>query len=100
MLARNCDFCWLRLLHKLATSSLGSRTMVAHVLDGDHRLIGEGGDEVDLLFGERSHHRSRQRNHTDWRPLTQKRYLSMVRKPAIFSDPNQLYSGSAMQSGR
>ena len=24
-----------------------------HVLDRDHRLVGEGGDELDLLVGER-----------------------------------------------
>ena len=23
-----------------------------HVLDRDHRLVGEGGDQLDLLFGE------------------------------------------------
>ena len=25
-----------------------------HVLDRDHRLVGEGGDQLDLLVGERS----------------------------------------------
>ncbi len=24
-----------------------------HVLDRDHRLVGEGGDQLDLLIGER-----------------------------------------------
>ena len=27
----------------------------AHVLDGDHRLVGEGGDQLDLLVGEGPH---------------------------------------------
>ena len=26
-----------------------------HVLDRDHRLVGEGGDQLDLLIGERPH---------------------------------------------
>ena len=26
-----------------------------HVLDGDHRLVGEGGDQLDLLVGEGPH---------------------------------------------
>ena len=26
-----------------------------HVLDRDHRLVGEGGDQLDLLVGERPH---------------------------------------------
>jgi len=27
----------------------------ARILDGDHRLVGEGLDELDLVFGERAH---------------------------------------------
>ena len=30
----------------------------AYVLDRDHRLIGEGGDQLDLFFGERLHNGS------------------------------------------
>ena len=30
-----------------------------YVLDGDHRLVGEGCDQLDLLVGERPHRRSR-----------------------------------------
>ena len=26
-----------------------------HVLDRDHRLVGESGDQLDLLIGERAH---------------------------------------------
>src|SRR5262249_32808004 len=36
-----------------------------HVLDRNHRLVGEGGDEFDLLFGERLHPGAYQRNDTD-----------------------------------
>ena len=31
-----------------------------HVLDRDHRLVGEGCDQLDLLVGERAHFDSRQ----------------------------------------
>jgi len=35
----------------------------AHVLDRDHRLVGEGGDQLDLFFGERLHNGSGDDNH-------------------------------------
>ena len=36
-----------------------------HVLDGDHRLVGERGHQLDLLGGERLHPGSCQRHHAD-----------------------------------
>src|SRR5262245_25795687 len=36
-----------------------------HVLDRDHRLVGEGGYQLDLLVGERPYDRSRERENTD-----------------------------------
>ena len=36
-----------------------------HVLNRDHRLVGEGGGELDLLIGERARLESRQYNHAD-----------------------------------
>jgi hypothetical protein len=43
----------------------------AHVLDRDHRLIGEGGDQFDLFFGERLHLVASQINGADRRALPQ-----------------------------
>ena len=36
-----------------------------HVLDGNHRLVGEGGDEFDLLFGKWINGRARQKQGAD-----------------------------------
>ena len=36
-----------------------------HVLDRDHRLVGEGGDQLDLLVGERAHRLALQNNDAD-----------------------------------
>ena len=51
MLARNCDLC------SLANWSCRFLSWIfveqAHVLDRDHRLVGEGGEQLDLLVGER-----------------------------------------------
>src|SRR5262245_9483154 len=37
-----------------------------HVLDRDHRLVGEGGDKVNLLLGEWPHRLALQDNDPDW----------------------------------
>jgi hypothetical protein len=42
-----------------------------HVLDGDHSLVGEGLDQLDLLVGERSYCRSGQIEHSDRDALSQ-----------------------------
>ena len=44
-----------------------------HVLDRDHRLVGKGGDQFDLLLGEWAHAGSLQHDDTDWRSFPQKR---------------------------
>src|SRR5215472_10514518 len=45
----------------------------ARVLDCDHRLVGEGFDQLDLLFGKRPHRRSLQDDDADWRAFAEKR---------------------------
>ena len=42
------------------------------VLDGDHRLVGEGLDQLDLLLGERPYGSALQDKHANWNPLTKK----------------------------
>ncbi len=45
-----------------------------HVLDRDHRLVGEGRDQLDLLVGERPHRGPRQRDYPNRFSFTQKRH--------------------------
>ena len=42
-----------------------------HVLDGDYRLVGKCGRQLDLLVGERTHLRARQRQHADRHAITE-----------------------------
>ena len=44
-----------------------------HVLDCDYRLIGKGGDQLDLLVGEWPHDRTRQHERTNRISLAQQR---------------------------
>jgi len=44
------------------------------VLDRDHRLVGEGLDQLDLLLGEWKYGSTVQDEHANWRPITQKRH--------------------------
>ena len=44
-----------------------------NVLDRNHRLVGKGGDQLDLLLSERSHNRAEQEQDADRIPLSQKR---------------------------
>ena len=58
-------------------SSRGARLHLLeqpHVLDRDHRLVGEGLDQLDLLVGERPHLRARQREDADRLALAQQRH--------------------------
>ena len=50
MLARNSDLC----RSAISSCSVFSRSSLeqAHVLDGDHRLVGEGPEQLDLLLQE------------------------------------------------
>ena len=50
-----------------------------HVLDRDHRLVGESADQLDLLVGEGADSSSDQHDHADWVSFTQERYPSTVR---------------------
>ena len=45
----------------------------AHVLDRDHRLVGEGLDQLDLLVGERPHGFTLQNDHPDGDSFAQQR---------------------------
>jgi hypothetical protein len=42
------------------------------VLDRDHRLVGEGSDQLDLFLGERSYGGALQEEHADWDALSKK----------------------------
>ena len=55
-----------------------------HVLDRDHRLVGERGDEFDLLVGEGPDGRAGQRQHADRHSLAQQRH---AQRSPVFSDP-------------
>ena len=44
-----------------------------HVLDRDHRLVGEGGSEVNLLLSEWFNSGARQKNDANWSCFTQER---------------------------
>ena len=55
-----------------------------HGLDRDHRLIGEGGNQLDLSGAERAAHRSRQRDDADRLAVAQQRHAedgAEVRRP-------------------
>ena len=57
-----------------------------HVLDRDHRLVGEGGHQLDLLVGERAHRRALQNDHADRRILPAaagRRAWSERRRPSV-----------------
>ena len=56
----------------------------AHVLDGDHRLVGKGGQKLDLLVVERPYVAAHQGDHTDRRPLTHERNAEQGTKVAQF----------------
>ena len=71
-----------------------------HVLDRDHRLVGEGRDQLDLLVGERPHRRCASTSITPiGMPSRSSGTPSMVRKPPIFCASASVYSGSACTSG-
>ena len=46
----------------------------AHVLDRDDGLVGEGGDQLDLLLRERAHDIARQDDHANHRIAAQERH--------------------------
>ena len=71
MLERNCDLCWLAISQ--LTALFLNFVEQPHVLDRDRRLIGEGADQLDLLFGEGPHLGARQRQYTDRNALAQHR---------------------------
>src|SRR5580704_15276321 len=56
----------------------------AHVLDSDTRLVGEGGRELDLLFGERPHGEPHQHDDPDGFVFAQQRNTEDGAKPDPF----------------
>src|SRR5215831_5871189 len=71
-----------------------------HVLDGDHGLIGKGGDQLDLLVRERPHDRTRQHEHADRVSFAQQRNREHgARRPVLSWASLHVYSGSAKTSG-
>ncbi len=52
------------------------------VLDGDHRLVGEGRDQIDLLVGERFHDGAEQEEDADGGSLPQQRHAQSRAKAA------------------
>ena len=73
----------------------------AHVLDRDHRLVGEGGDQLDLLVGERPDLSARQMINTPiGTSFAQQRHAEHgAEAAALAAPPCQVYSGSASTSG-
>src|SRR5262249_6509193 len=77
MLARNCDLCSL--------ASASCRLLLdfveqPHVFDGNHRLVGEGFDQLDLLVGKRPHDSAVQVKHADRDRFAQERYTEQCAK--------------------
>ena len=70
-----------------------------HVLDRDHRLVGEGGDQLDLLVGERPHLGARQASTPIGMPSRSSGTPSIVRNAKSFWPRRSVYSGSARTSG-
>ena len=67
-----------------------------HVLDRDHRLVGEGRDQLDLLVGERLHvTRGAGANTPIGVPSRSSGTPSIVRKPPSRAAMRRSYSGSA-----
>jgi hypothetical protein len=54
----------------------------SHVLDCDHRLIGESLDQLDLLVSEWPYGSPVQDKQANWKPLTKKRHAEDCAKVA------------------
>ena len=70
----------------------------AHVLDRDHRLVGEGGHQLDLLVGEWLHRLALQIDDADRRSFPQERDTEHGPNAANFCGLPKVYSGSASTS--
>ena len=60
-----------------------------HVLDRDHRLVGEGGDQFDLLVGERPYRRALQDDDADRPSFAQQRDAEHGPRAADFAAPRR-----------
>ena len=67
-----------------------------HVLDGDHRLIGEGFKQIDLPVGERTDFLAANIDRPDRNTLAQQRRCKVVRTPIAI--PRVCASGKSFQS--
>src|SRR5215510_6051112 len=54
------------------------------VLDGDHRLVGKRGDQLNFFVGERLNNSANERYHTKWFAVAQ---LWNAKHAAIFANP-------------
>jgi hypothetical protein len=70
MLARNCDLCLLASASSLVLDFFKQ----LDIFDGDHRLVGEGGDQLDLSSNH-SAHQLRVPSFLEHFPLRMKRNL-------------------------
>ena len=80
-------------------SSRGARLHLVeqpHVLDRDHRLVGEGGDQLDLLVGERPHRCSDQRHDADWDAFAHERDAEHGTNAAEFLHASERIFGISM----
>ena len=70
----------------------------AHVLDRDHRLVGEGGHQLDLLVGERPYRLALQNDDPDRRSFPHERDTEHGPTAATFARFQKANSGSASTS--
>ena len=75
------------------------RLKQAHVLDRDHRLVGEVCDQLDLFVGEGLHLLPPKDDDADWRSFSQDGTPSMVVEAARLLGTVYVYSGSPRTSG-
>ena len=96
MLARNWDLCWLAIFELPAL--VLDFVEQPHILDGNHRLIGERGDQLDLLVGERSHRAGDQTMTPIGYAVAQQRHAENRAKATMLLASFSLYSGSSRTS--
>ena len=61
-----------------------------HVLDRDHRLIGESSSELDLSVAEPTHGPAHQHNDTDWNSFSQQRDAQLSARSNSLHGINEL----------
>jgi hypothetical protein len=69
----------------------------SHVLDGDHRLIGEGRNQLNLLGSEWTHGTTRESNHSNRGSVAEQRYAKHGTVTAEFLRFGQLVLGISLR---